>query len=217
MVVEEILEDRANVEDLLSGQTRPVTVLFSDLQGFTALTRKRSLEGRSEALVLQLNSYLGRMVEVIDAHGGTVDKFIGDCVMAVFGSPRSRGVEQEAEEAVRCAIAMVEAMGDLIKTWTAEKIAPLSCGIGIASGEAVVGEIGSPQRKEFTVIGDTVNLASRLEALTRHLHTPILMDVHTAEATKQNIPSTLIGEQVVKGIEEPIAVYRPSPPDRSRD
>ena len=217
MVVEEILEDRANVEDLLSGQTRPVTVLFSDLQGFTALTRKRSLEGRSEALVLQLNSYLGRMVEVIDAHGGTVDKFIGDCVMAVFGSPRSRGVEQEAEEAVRCAIAMVEAMGDLNKTWTAEKIAPLSCGIGIASGEAVVGEIGSPQRKEFTVIGDTVNLASRLEALTRHLHTPILMDVHTAEATKQNIPSTLIGEQVVKGIEEPIAVYRPSPPDRFRD
>ena len=145
-----------------------------------------------------------------------MDKFIGDCVMAVFGSPRSRGVEQEAEQAVRCAIAMVRAMNDLNRTWTAEKIAPLNCGIGVASGEAVVGEIGSPQRKEFTVIGDTVNLASRLEALTRQLHTPILMDEHTAEATKQNIPSTRIGEHVVKGIEQPVAVYKPSPSDSSR-
>ena len=210
LVVSEILEDRANVEDLLGGQTRPVTVVFSDLQGFTELTRRRSLEGRSHDLVLQLNRYLGRMVEVIDAHGGTVDKFMGDCVMAVFGSPRSRGVQQEALEALRCASAMVQAMQDLNREWTAQKMAPLSCGIGIASGEAVVGEIGSPQRKEFTVIGDTVNLASRLEALTRQVNTPILFDEHTAELTQETIPSTLIGEQTVKGIEHPVAVYKPS-------
>ena len=208
-VVEEILEDRANVEDLLSGRTRPVTVLFSDLQGFTALTRQRSREGRSEELVRQLNGYLGQMVEVIDAHGGTVDKFIGDCVMAVFGSPRGRGVHIEAVAAVQCARAMCSALNQLNQSWGDQQIAPLSCGIGIASGDAVVGEIGSPQRKEFTVIGDTVNLASRLEALTRQLNTTILLDQHTAELAQDEITMRHIGDQPIKGINQTVPIFSP--------
>ena len=183
-------------------------VLFSDLEGFTALTRERSQQGRSEELIHQLNRYLGRMVEVITQHGGTVDKFIGDCVMAVFGSPVSRGTELEARQAVRCAAAMRQALEELNQEWTGRGLDPLSCGIGLASGEAVVGQIGSPQRMDFTVIGDTVNLSSRLESLTRKLGTPILMDEQTALLAGAEIATDNLGEQAIKGMDR-CQVYRP--------
>ena len=120
---------------------------------------------------------LGAMVEVITAHGGAVDKFMGDAVMAVFGSPLSRGLAQEAEAAVCCALAMEQRLVELNAVWREETATvgpddgfqPLSNGVGLASGAVVAGQIGSPQRLEFTVIGDTVNLASRLEGLTRQL------------------------------------------------
>lgn len=101
-VVAEILQDREAAEGILRGRTLPVTVLFSDLKGFTALTQLRSQEGRSADLVQQLNTYLGAMVEVINAHGGTVDKFIGDAVMAVFGSPAAAAPPRKRSR--RCAV-----------------------------------------------------------------------------------------------------------------
>lgn len=124
-VVAEILQNREDAEGILLGKNLPVTVLFSDLKGFTALTQQLSKEGRSTDLVQQLNTYLGAMVEVISAHGGTVDKFIGDAVMAVFGSPRSRGVALEAAQAVRCAHAMGERLEQLNQQWL-QKTSPLS-------------------------------------------------------------------------------------------
>ena len=207
-VVAEILQNREAAEGILLGKNLPVTVLFSDLKGFTALTQRLSKEGRSTELVQQLNTYLGAMVAVITAHGGTVDKFIGDAVMAVFGSPRSRGIALEAAQAVRCAIAMGERLEQLNQQWQIDNIAPLASGIGIASGDAVVGQIGSPERMDFTVIGNTVNLASRLESLTRLLNTPIIIDERTAELMEPQIKVINLGEHIIKGIGE-VPVYKP--------
>ena len=207
-VVAEILQNREAAEGILLGRNLPVTVLFSDLKGFTALTQQLSKEGRSTDLVQQLNTYLGAMVEVISAHGGTVDKFIGDAVMAVFGSPRSRGVALEAAQAVRCAHAMGERLEQLNQQWLGENIAPLASGIGIASGNAVVGQIGSPERMDFTVIGNTVNLASRLESLTRLLNTPVIIDERTAELIEPQVRAIKLGEHIIKGIGE-VPVYKP--------
>lgn len=207
-VVAEILQNREAAEGILLGRNLPVTVLFSDLKGFTALTQQLSKEGRSTDLVQQLNTYLGAMVEVISAHGGTVDKFIGDAVMAVFGSPRSRGVALEAAQAVRCAHAMGGRLEQLNQQWLHENIAPLASGIGIASGNAVVGQIGSPERMDFTVIGNTVNLASRLESLTRLLNTPVIIDERTAELIEPQARAINLGEHIIKGIGE-VPVYKP--------
>ena len=112
-VVAEILADPAAAQGILRGRTLDLTVLFCDLKGFTSLTRERSAAGQSETHVRQLNTYLGAMVEVIMAHGGTVDKFIGDAVMAVFGSPVGRGLGEEARAAVGCALAMGESLASL--------------------------------------------------------------------------------------------------------
>jgi adenylate cyclase len=180
-VVAEILADPAAAQGILRGRTLDVTVLFCDLKGFTSLTRQRGAAGESEAHVRQLNTYLTAMVDVILAHGGTVDKFIGDAVMAVFGSPVGRGTLEEATAAVACALAMGAALARLNSTWDQEGGPALANGIGIASGPAVVGQIGSPKRMEFTVIGDTVNRAARLESLTRQLQASVLLDRTTAD------------------------------------
>lgn len=192
-VVAEILADPAAAQGILRGRTLDVSVLFCDLKGFTSLTRERSAAGQSEAHVRQLNTYLAAMVDVILAHGGTVDKFIGDAVMAVFGSPVGRGVREEARAAVACALEMGSALASLNATWQEEGGRPLANGIGIASGPAVVGQIGSPKRMEFTVIGDTVNRAARLEGLTRQLGAAVLFDRQTAERLADSPAEPLAG------------------------
>jgi adenylate cyclase len=210
-VVAEILSDPESAQGILRGKVVDVTVLFSDLKGFTQLTRRRTAAGQSEAHVNQLNTYLGAMVEVITAHGGTIDKFMGDAVMAVFGSPVSRGAAQEAAAAVRCALAMEERLGELNASWreesetdgSDEEFQPLANGVGLASGPVVAGQIGSPQRLEFTVIGDTVNLASRLEGLTRRVDTLVCMDASTAHLVEglADVEVRSFGEQGVRGME----------------
>lgn len=207
-VVAEILADPESARGMLRGRSVEVTVLFCDLKGFTQLTRRRSAAGRSELHVRQLNTYLGAMVEVINAHGGTVDKFIGDAVMAVFGSPVGRGSTVEAQTAVHCALAMAERLRQLNDSWRqemdAEEFEPLANGVGLASGAVVAGQIGSPQRLEFTVIGDTVNLASRLESLTRQLQVPLCLDGATARliAASPGLTATSLGAQPVKSLGE---------------
>ncbi len=212
-VVAEILADPEAAEGILRGRLLEVTVLMADLRGFTSLTLQRSREGLTELHVSQLNAYLASMVEVITAHGGTIDKFIGDAVMAVFGSPVSRGVEAEARAAVRCALAMRRALGQLNRQWRQEGITCLDNGVGLASGEVMVGQIGSPRRMEFTVIGDTVNLAARLEALTRRLDAAVVFDRRTAEllAGDEGLAVETLGEQEVKGLGG-VAVFSASEP-----
>jgi adenylate cyclase len=168
------------------------------------LTKQRSGEGQSELHVLQLNEYLGAMVEVVMAHGGTVDKFIGDAVMAVFGSPVSRGVAEEASQAVRCALAMRAALAGLNEDWARRGIATLDNGIGLASGQVMVGQIGSPKRMEFTVIGDTVNLSARLESATRNVDAAVVCDAQTASliAADPGLSARSLGPQAVKSLGE---------------
>lgn len=206
-LVREILADPDSAQGLLRGEQRPVTVLFSDLKGFTQLTTRRTEQGQIPLHLQQLNTYLGAMVEVITAHGGTVDKFIGDCVMAVFGSPLSRGPQAEAVAAVRCAQAMAARLEQLNHSWAAQGLEPLASGIGLASGEVVVGQIGSPQRLDFTVIGHTVNLAARLESLTRQVQAPLLVDQATAALVADALTLTSVGVHPIKGI-GPVEAFR---------
>ena len=201
-VVAEILADPEAAEGILRGRQLEVTVLMSDIRGFTTLTRQRSMAGQSELHVCQLNEYLGAMVEVVGQHGGTIDKFIGDAVMAVFGSPLSRGAREEARQAVRCGLAMRAALAALNADWRRRGLAELDNGVGLASGPVVAGQIGSPKRLEFTVIGDTVNLAARLEAMTRQVEAPLVFDTATAVLLAGDVelrPASL-GSREVKGI-----------------
>ncbi|WP_286190990.1 adenylate/guanylate cyclase domain-containing protein [Synechococcus sp. FACHB-909] len=203
-VVAEILSDPESAQGILRGRLLEVTVLMTDIKGFTVLTKQRSGEGQSELHVLQLNEYLGAMVEVVMAHGGTVDKFIGDAVMAVFGSPVSRGVAEEASQAVRCALAMRTALAGLNEDWARRGIATLDNGIGLASGQVMVGQIGSPKRMEFTVIGDTVNLSARLESATRTVDAAVVCDAQTASliAADPGLAARSLGPQAVKSLGE---------------
>ena len=201
-VVAEILADPEAAEGILRGRQLEVTVLMSDIRGFTTLTRQRSEAGQSELHVRQLNEYLGAMVDVVGQHGGTIDKFIGDAVMAVFGSPVSRGAREEARQAVRCGLAMRVALAALNADWRRRGLAELDNGVGLASGPVVAGQIGSPKRLEFTVIGDTVNLAARLEAMTRQVEAPLVFDTATAAllAGDSELRATSLGSREVKGI-----------------
>jgi class 3 adenylate cyclase/CHASE2 domain-containing sensor protein len=156
-VVEQIIEH--GVE--LGGTRRKITVLFSDIRGFTTLSERTAPEN----LVAQLNEYLSAMSEVIISHGGYLDKFIGDGILAIYGAP----VEQKdaAWKAVSSAMKMLERLAELNAKWKAEGWNELDIGIGIHSGEAIVGNIGSWRKLEYTAVGDTVNTASRIESKTK--------------------------------------------------
>jgi class 3 adenylate cyclase len=146
-----------NGEDALVGKRTPLTILFSDLRGFTTMS-----EGLDVSVVVRLlNAHLSRMTEIVLAHGGTVDKFIGDAVMAIFGAPLAR--DDHALAGVRCALAMREAHQVLRRAWKAEGLPDPDVGIALHAGTCFVGPIGGEQLASYTAIGDDVNLAARLE------------------------------------------------------
>ncbi|WP_265596125.1 adenylate/guanylate cyclase domain-containing protein [Verrucomicrobium sp. BvORR106] len=165
-LVREMMRDRAGLFTTLRGQKQMVAVLFSDVRGFTSMSE--SME--ASAMVSQLNEYLNRMVAAVVQNRGIVDKFIGDAVMATWGLIKSDGDDENALSAVRSGLDMRRYLAELNKDWAARGIAPFHIGIGIHQAEVVAGNIGcdSPNEKmDITVIGDGVNLASRLESLTK--------------------------------------------------
>jgi adenylate cyclase len=188
----------------LGGDSFQVTVLFTDIRNFTTISE--SLGPR--AVVEMLNTYLAQACEPILTQGGTVDKFIGDAVMAVFGSPVL--YPDHARRALRAALALAQKAQEF-RAWMQQRFADqdlpdFAIGIGIHTGEAIVGNIGSPKRLEFTAIGDTVNTASRLEGLTKELGWTIVASRSTIDAA----PGVVTGGQatrVVKGRKEPIRVF----------
>ena len=175
-------------------------MLFADLHGFTVLTRQCSEQGRVRVHLEQLNHYLDEMRSVVWDHHGFLDKFIGDAVMAVFGLPDGRGESAEAQSAICCAMAMRERLVHMNRLWQSEGVEPLVNGIGIASGIVLAGGIGGRKLGGLSVIGDTVNLASRLEGLTRSLDQSILFDQRTSELAGEGFAIRSLGMQELKGI-----------------
>jgi adenylate cyclase len=193
-------------ETALRGVTKPVSVLFSDIRSFTTWSESCP----SEQLVAQLNEYFLPMVDKVLTQGGTLQKFIGDAIMAVWGDTHSLGLDVDARGAVRAAIQMREALKVANAGWRGRPDRmELSTGIGINHGRVVVGEVGHPQRMEFTVLGDGVNLAARLESSTKQFGCDILVG-ETAEAlTRDHFVFRRIDRVVFKGKTEPIDVFTP--------
>lgn len=185
----------------LGGTRREMTVLFSDIRGFTAASENAT----PESVVTQLNEYFTVMVRVLHAHEGTLDKFVGDMVMGLFGAPVDD--PQHADHAVAAAIEMVSELGKLNARWTAEGRAPLDIGIGINSGEMIAGNIGSEAIMSYTVIGDAVNLASRLESLNKDFGTRIIISDATRERLIRPVAVQSLGEVTVKGRTQPVAIF----------
>ena len=185
----------------LGGSRREMTVLFSDIRGFTTATEK----AQPEALVAQLNEHFTRMVRVIFEHRGTVDKFVGDMVMALFGAPLDD--PDHADHAVSAALGMVAALGELNRTWAAEGRPPLAIGVGINTGEMIAGNIGSQQIMSYTVIGDAVNLGSRLESLNKEYGTRIIISDATRSRLAGRYELRPLGEVVVKGKTRAVGIF----------
>lgn len=182
----------------LGGANQTVTVLFADIRGFTAISEKEN----PEKVVNLLNTYFSAMTEIIFDHGGTLDKYIGDGLMAIFGAPTA--TEEDALNAVKAAVTMQKRLVSLNEELRAEGTGPISIGIGLHTGEATIGYIGSERRSEYTAIGDTVNLASRLESNARGGQ--ILMSEATAEASGNLIPVNHLEPLTVKNRVQPVSV-----------
>jgi adenylate cyclase len=178
-----------------------MSVLFSDIRGFTTVSEK----GEPEEIVHMLNEYFTRMVEVVFHHKGTVDKFVGDMVMALFGAPLED--PRHAEHAVEAALDMIEALHTLNLKWTAEGRPSLDIGIGINSGPMIAGNIGSDQIMSYTVIGDAVNLGSRLESLNKQYGTRIIISDATRSHVNDAYTFRPLGDVVVKGKTKPVAIF----------
>jgi adenylate cyclase len=202
-VYDQLLADPSRAK--LGGTRRHMTVLFSDMRGFTALTEK----GRAEDIVSQLNDYFTRMVKVLFEHQGTLDKFVGDMVMALFGAPLDD--DDHAEHAVQTALAMVRALDVLNAEWESFGLPRLDIGIGINSGEMVAGNIGSSAIMSYTVIGDAVNLGARLESLNKEYGTRIIISDATRVLLKGQYDIRPLGSVTVKGKSQPVAIFEVRP------
>ena len=198
-VAEYVLKDRDKLK--LGGNRQEVSVLFCDIRGFTTLTE----EYAPEDLVGLLNEYFSLMVREIFNQQGTLDKFIGDAVMAVFGAPITRA--DDPLRAVRAALGMRHALKAFNIRQTRAQKPTVETGIGICHGEAVSGNIGSEERMEFTVIGDPVNIASRLEGLTKVSDFKILIDETVFQRVKGEFECVFIGEEQVKGKRRLVKIY----------
>jgi adenylate cyclase len=198
-VAERVIADRDKLK--LGGDRQTVAVLFSDIRNFTGISETFS----AEEVVSMLNDYFGRMMEPVFRYEGMLDKFMGDAMMAVFGAPVAR--EDDATRAVMAALEMRRILARYNRQRIARGLQPIETGIGITKGEAVTGNIGSEQRMEYTVIGDTVNVASRLEGLTKKYEYKILINDRVYEDIKDKVPCVDLGFAQVKGKGEGVHIF----------
>ncbi|ABD08360.1 adenylate/guanylate cyclase [Rhodopseudomonas palustris HaA2] len=194
-VVEQLLAAGTEV----TGETRTVVVMFVDFRNFTGAARTRS----PEEVVARLDDAFAVLVDILERHGGIVNKFLGDGFLALFGAPI------DDPRAASCAVAAAREMLAAMDDDNAGRDWPLRIGIGIHTGDAVVGTVGSPRRKEYTVIGDTVNFASRLESLNKHFGTQLLISTAIRdELGDAASDAVLLGNVAMRGYAEPMAVWR---------
>jgi len=186
----------------LGGQRREMTVLFSDIRGFTTVTE----HGKPEDVVGMLNEYFTRMVDIVFRHHGTLDKFVGDMVMALFNAPLDD--PRHADHAVEAALEMITELNRLNERWASEgRFANLDIGIGINTGPMIAGNIGSEAVMSYTVIGDAVNLGSRLESLNKEFKTRVLISDATRRQLTGHYALRNRGSVVVKGRTEAVEVF----------
>ena len=187
----------------LGGETRTMTFLFSDIRGFTPISEK--YKGNPKALTELINRFLTRMTDIIINNGGTIDKFMGDCIMAFWNAPLDDG--QHAEHAVKAALEMQEELEILNAELISEGLPNINIGIGINTGEALVGNMGSNQRFDYSVIGDAVNLASRLESSSKTLGKTLIVGEDTVKIAKVKHNFEYVDNITVKGKTEPVKVF----------
>ena len=185
----------------LGGARRNMTVLFSDIRGFTTMSEK----GTPEDVVAQLNDLFTRMVAVVFDHRGTVDKFVGDMIMALYGAPLDD--DDHADHAVQTALAMIRTLQEMNGQWQAQGKPTLDIGIGVNTGDMVAGNIGSDTIMSYTVIGDAVNLGARLESLNKDYATRIIISEFTRAKLKGQYDIHPLGDVVVKGKTRPVAIF----------
>jgi adenylate cyclase len=185
----------------LGGEVLTATILFSDIRSFASISEKMD----AKSLVALLNEYFTEMVDEVIKEDGVVDKYIGDAIMAVFGAPVAK--PDTAIHAVRAAIGMRKALAALNEKLVARGMKAIATGIGIHTGQLVAGNIGSEKRMEYTVIGDAVNLASRLEGATKELGVAVLISQETYDLVKDHVEARPVKEITVKGREQPVMTY----------
>ncbi|OGW64383.1 MAG: hypothetical protein A3H49_09065 [Nitrospirae bacterium RIFCSPLOWO2_02_FULL_62_14] len=198
-VLEEIIRHRN--DQALGTARKRITVLFSDIRGFTTLSEKL----QPEQVVEILKEYLTELTEVVFRHGGTVDKYVGDCIMALYNVPFEQ--PDHAAEAVRTALDFQKTTHEISERWKAKLGVEIKNGVGINTGEAVVGTMGSEQRLEYTAIGDTVNLAARLESITKEFRSPVIISETTYQEVRSKFRTRPLGEVTVKGKAIPVKIY----------
>ncbi|HKW92150.1 MAG TPA: CHASE2 domain-containing protein [Methylomirabilota bacterium] len=208
-VVTEIIRHKDDAN--LAANRRRMTVLFSDIRGFTSMSEKM----QPEEVVTFLREYLTVMTEAVFKHGGTVDKYIGDAIMALYNVPFE--APDHALRAVRTALEFQERLQPLAERFAVRHGGKLACGVGIHTGDAVVGTIGSEQRLEYTAIGDTINLGSRLEGLTKDFSVPIIISEATYAEVRDHLGARDLGEVTVKGKAIPVKIYAVIPGEPRRE
>jgi len=212
-VSREIASELLRRPTALGGEVREVTVMFTDLRGFTSLSERMP----PEQLLDALNEYFTIITRTIEEHGGVVDKYIGDAVMAIFGAPLEAA--DHPARAVRCAEALQKVLGEYERERRLADLPPLATGIGLATGAVIAGNMGSESRHNYTVIGDAVNLAARLQDQTKQFQVNCVIAHSTAEASGELAQLRPLGETAVRGKQKPVAVYTlpplPHPPDET--
>lgn len=198
-VVKELLKDPDKL--MLGGERRHITVFFSDIRGFTGVSEVLG----AEQLVNLLNEYLTEMTDIIIEERGTVDKYMGDAIMAFWGAPLDQ--PDHAKRACRVSLRMMARLSELQKKWKAEGIPALDIGIGLNTGDAVVGNMGSTQRFDYTAMGDTVNLGSRLEGVNKPYLTHILISESTEAEVRGEFVTRMVDRIKVKGRDGGITMY----------
>lgn len=202
-VVREVLDNPASYLSKLGGQRENVALIVTDLRGFTTMSEEMD----SHQLVAQLNEYLSLMVDDIFSRRGSVDKFIGDAILAVWGHVKSEGHAQDATLAVEAALLMKESLRRLNADWESRGLKTFHMGIGINFGEVIFGNIGSSRKMEPTVIGDAVNTASRLEGLTKDYGRDLLVGEAVADLVKDTFRLQFVDKVTMKGKTKPLRIY----------
>ena len=202
-VVHELVDHPDVYRDALGGVTKPVAILFSDIRSYSTVTARSS----PETLVAQLNEYFSAMVECVFENGGTLDKFIGDALMASWGSLDSRGGREDAVAAVQAALAMQEKIRSLNTRWNERGWPELRVGMAVNYGEVVVGNIGSPQRMEFTLIGDAVNVSWKLQELTKAKQASLIVSESIAVLVGDHFDVRSLGLATVDDSHQPCEIF----------